>query len=221
MGFLTVLVLLARPVHLTRHARAEDWPQWRGPGRDAVWRAAGILNTLPPDGLKVSWRAAVGPGWSSPVVAGGRVYLADAELRSPLARERVLCLDEATGKTLWAHSYQVAYPDWAFTGPGRGPTATPIIDAGRLYSVGLMGDLICFDAASSDVLWKKDLQKEYGIQEFSTNASPLIESDLLILFIGSAIAKSEACVVALDKTSGKEVWKALNETVTASSPIVI
>src|SRR5205807_7001918 len=112
----------------------------------------------------------------SPVVAGGRVYLTDAELKSPDRRERVACLEEATGKPLWTHSYEVAYPDWAFTqGPGRGPPATPIVDGGRLYAVGLMGDLICFDAATSDVLWKKDLQKEYGIQEFSTNASPLIE----------------------------------------------
>jgi outer membrane protein assembly factor BamB len=214
-----MLAVLALPA---RTGWSDDWPQWRGPGRDAAWPATGILEEFPPAGLKVCWRAVVGPGWSSPVVAGGRVYLTDAELKSPDARERVLCLEEATGKPLWTHSYEVAYPDWAFTqGPGRGPTATPIVDGGRLYAVGLMGDLICFDAATADVLWKKDLQQEYGIQEFSTNASPLIEGDLLILFIGSAIAKSEACVIALDKTSGKEVWKALNETVTACSPIVI
>jgi len=219
MALAALFAALALPA---RTGSCDDWPQWRGPRRDAAYRATDILEEFPPDGLKVCWRAVVGPGWSSPVVAGGRVYLTDAELNSPAARERVLCFEDATGKPLWTHSYKVAYPDWSFTqGPGRGPTATPIVDAGRLYTVGLMGDLTCFDVATSNVLWSKDLQKEYGIQEFSTNASPLIEGDLLILFIGSSIAKSETCVVALDKTTGQEAWKSLNETVTACSPIVI
>src|SRR5262249_53775582 len=55
-------------------ARALDWPQFRGPNRDGVWKETGIMQSFPPDGLKTSWRGPVGPGWSSPVVAHGRVY---------------------------------------------------------------------------------------------------------------------------------------------------
>ena len=64
-------------------ARAEDWPQWRGPNRDGVWSETGILQTFPTEGLKIRWRAPVGPGWSSPVVARGRVYVTDMRLAKP------------------------------------------------------------------------------------------------------------------------------------------
>src|SRR5262249_36396093 len=73
--------------------RAEDWPQWRGPNRDGVWAETDILRSFPPDGLQVRWRAKVGPGWSSPVVAKGRVYVTDSELNKPKAKERVHCFE--------------------------------------------------------------------------------------------------------------------------------
>src|SRR4051794_10462500 len=79
-------------------ARTDDWPQWRGPNRGGVWAETGPLESFPPGGLTARWRVPVGPGWSSPVVAQGRVYLTDAELRKPRARERVHCFDAATGK---------------------------------------------------------------------------------------------------------------------------
>ena len=60
--------------------QAEDWPQFRGPNRDAVWKESGTLQVFPPEGLKVQWRAPIGPGFSSPVVAEGRVYITDCQL---------------------------------------------------------------------------------------------------------------------------------------------
>jgi len=198
---------------------AEDWPQWRGPNRDGVWRERGVLEAFPRGGLKVRWRVPVGPGWSSPVVAGGRVYLTDSRLSRPKAEERVLCFAEATGKLFWAYAYEVSYPDWAFTaGQEAGPSATPLVEAGKVYALGPNGHLHCLDAANGKLLWKKRLDKEYQVQELMGRASPLIEGKLLILFIGG---KPGACVLALDKDSGKEVWRALNESVTNSSPIVV
>src|SRR2546422_10742513 len=61
-------------------ARAEDWPQWRGPNRDGLWRESGILETIPASGLKVRWRAKVGNGYSGPVVAQGRVFVTNHQL---------------------------------------------------------------------------------------------------------------------------------------------
>ncbi|HLW67446.1 MAG TPA: PQQ-binding-like beta-propeller repeat protein [Gemmataceae bacterium] len=138
--------------------RADDWPQWRGPNRDGVWNETGILRQFPPTGLKIQWRAPIGPGWSSPIVAQGRVYVVDSELMAPKAKERVHCFDEKTGHRLWTYSYDVAYPDWAFTsGKGRGPTATPMVHDGRLYTVGNKGDLLCLDATNGNVIWKRNL----------------------------------------------------------------
>ncbi len=203
-------------------ARAEDWPQWRGPNRDGVWAETGVLTSFPAEGLTVRWRAPVGPGWSSPVVARGRVYVSDARLMPAGAEERVLCFEEGTGKPLWTYAYDVSYPDWALgPAPGRGPTATPVVQGGKLYAVGNKGDLCCLDALKGEVVWKRNLIRDYGVQEFAFNASPLVEGDLLIACIGSYPGSSPSSVIALDKGSGKEVWKAPTEGLTNSSPAVI
>jgi outer membrane protein assembly factor BamB len=199
--------------------RAENWPQWRGTHRDGAWSESGILESFPPGGLTILWRAPVELGWSSPVVAQGRVYLTDSYLRKPKTQERVLCFDEATGKPLWAYTYDVRYPDWAFT-PGNEArlAATPIAEAGKLYALGGNGHVHCLDAIKGTLLWSAGLEERYVIPQLSCRASPLIEGRLLVVCAGG---KPGACVVALDKSSGKEVWKALDEPVSNSSPIVI
>ena len=200
-------------------AQADDWPQWRGPNRDGVWHESGTLAAFPPGGLEVAWRAPVGRGWSSPVVAQGRVYVTDVQATRPAARERVLCLDAATGRPLWSHQYAVSYPDWAFDPNAGGPRATPIIRDGRLYTLGALGHLFCLDAIHGEVLWKRDLARDYQVREFTgITASPLIEGDRLILYI---CGKPGACVVGLNKDSGKEQWRALDDSFTYSSPITI
>jgi outer membrane protein assembly factor BamB len=199
--------------------RADDWPQWRGPNRDGVYREAGLLQSFPADGLRVRWRAPVGWGFASPVVAQGRVYLADSDVVKPTARERLHCFDEATGKALWTHAYEVAYEDWAFDPKQEiGPVATPIVQNGKVYTVGRVGHLFCLDARKGDVLWQRNLKKDYQVAFAPGTPSPLIEGELLILFIGG---KPGAGVVAINKDTGKEVWKALDESLTFSSPIVI
>jgi outer membrane protein assembly factor BamB len=210
---------LALPLLLFAALRADDWPQWRGPHRDGVYRETGLLESFPAGGLKIRWRAPVGWGFSSPVVAQGRVYLADSEVVKPKAKERIHCFDEATGKTLWTHVYEVDYEDWAFDPKQEiGPVATPIIHKGKVYTVGRLGHLFCFDARTGEVLWRRNLDKDYQVAFAPGSPSPLIDGGLLILFIGG---KPGACLVALQKDTGKEVWKALDESLTFSSPIVI
>jgi outer membrane protein assembly factor BamB len=155
-------------------------------------------------------------------VAGGRVYLTDSELRRPAAKERVHCFDEATGQALWTHFYAVAYPDWAFSdGRGRGPTATPVVHAGKVYTVGNKGDLFCFEARTGGVIWTRNLEQDYEVQEFAFNASPLIEHDLLIVCVGSYPGSSPSSVIALDTGTGKEIWKTPTDGLTNSSPVVV
>src|SRR5713226_148970 len=199
--------------------RAEDWLQWRGPNRDGVCGETGLLESFPAEGLKVRWRVPVGWGFSSPVVAQGRVYLADSEVVKPKAKERVHCFDETTGKALWTHVYEVAYEDWAFNPTQEiGPVATPIVQNGKVYTVGRLGHLFCLDARKGEVLWRRNLEKDYQVAFAPGTPSPLIDGDLLILFIGG---KPGACVIGLHKDTGKEVWKALDESLTFSSPIII
>lgn len=184
-----------------------------------MWRDDGVMESFPAGGLNVTWRARVGLGWSSPVVAQGRVYVTDAELARPVATERVLCFDEANGKPLWTHQYPAGYPDWAFGAGAGGPRSTPIVRDGRVYTLGCMGHLFCLDAASGAVVWEKRLADEYAQKEFTgITASPLIEGGLLILYLCGA---PKACVVAFDKDTGKEAWRALDDAFTYSSPVVI
>jgi len=201
--------------------RADDWPQWRGPQRDGVWRETGILQSFPSDGLKILWRVPVGVGFSSPVVAQGKVYVTDSHVTRTNMRENVRCLDAATGKPIWTHAYDVVYPEYG-ADPEHpfGPVATPVITDGKIYTYGRMSHLLCLDAATGRVLWQHDLPKEYDTKEDlrGPNSSPIVESNLVII----AIAKSpQISIVAFDKDSGRKVWEALDEIPSNTSPIVI
>ena len=201
------------------HLFATDWPQWRGPDRTATWTESGIVERLPTNGLKVLWRAPIAMGYSSPVIVAGKVYLSDAELKKPLVRERVHCLEADSGKALWTSSYEHTAPDWFFTEEqARGPGATPIVRKGKLYALDLFGNLICLNTSHGKVVWKKNLKEEFQMKETSVDSSPLIEGDLLILMLGG---KGGAGIVALDRNTGREIWRALDEAVTWSSPMVI
>src|SRR5580765_1375701 len=112
------LALLMIPA---RMAKSDDWPQWRGPQRDGIWREAGIVDAIPESGLPVKWRARILNGWSGPAVAKGRVYITDHDPKSNPEVERLLCFDEQTGKRLWLHEYECPYGNMEY---GNGPRAT-------------------------------------------------------------------------------------------------
>jgi outer membrane protein assembly factor BamB len=151
-------------------------------------------------------------------VSHGHVYVTDAQVSRPTAQERVLCFDEMTGRLLWSHRYGVDYPDWAFEPNVGGPRATPIVGDGQLFTLGALGHLFCLDAAKGRVVWQRSLARDYEVKEFTgITASPLIEKELLILYM---CGKPGACVVAFNKNSGKEVWRALDDSFTYSSPMI-
>jgi outer membrane protein assembly factor BamB len=209
--------LLTAPlwILLLSPALADDWPQFRGSKRDAV-----CSETIPSDGVKIRWRAPVGGGFASPVIAQGRVYLAYSEWRDAQAWEHLRCFDEKSGATLWTYSYEVGYdPSWREGNRLDGPRATPTIHEGRLYEIGADADLYCLEAATGAVVWKRALRKDYALDDHRCiTPSPLIEGELLIIVPGG---KPDAGVVAFDRNTGKEVWRALDGRWTYSSPIIV
>ena len=98
MVLVVLLALTVLPCH------AEDWPQWRGPGRDGMWNAEGLLEKLPAGKVQPAWSVEIGPGYNGPTVADGRVYIMDRQAEGKQT-ERVLCFDSQTGEALWEFEY--------------------------------------------------------------------------------------------------------------------
>ena len=204
---------------------AEDWPQWRGIDRDAVWHETGIVERFAAGGLSVKWRAPVRAGFAGPAVAGGRVFVLDyqetAGSRTMDGHERLVVLDEETGAVLWTREWPATYrniiPVFA-----TGPRATPTVDGDRVYILGAAGMLLCFDTASGDLIWQVDTVADYGVTVpvYGVAHSPLVEGEHLIALLGG---EPDAMVVAFDKATGAEAWRALDTISEAgySSPIVI
>lgn len=195
---------------------AEDWPQWRGPNRDGRWEAKGITDDLPDGQLPLDWSVPVGSGYAGPTVAEGKVYVMDKQGTVENQTERVLCLDSKTGQQQWVHEYPARYTI-SYT---AGPRASVTIDRGVAYAVGAMGHFHALDAATGKVLWQHDLASDYDVDMpiWGIAGSPLVYRDLVIQQVGG---KDGACIVAFDRTSGKEAWRALNERAGYSSPIVV
>jgi outer membrane protein assembly factor BamB len=210
-------------------AFADDWPQWMGPRRDGIWREQGIMNEFPTNGLSVRWRTAVHRGYCGPAVVGDRLYMMDREPGPPLVRkagdhsipaaagdERVLCLDANSGDTIWEHTYDCAYR----IGYPSGPRATPVGSGGRVFTLGAMGDLLCLDAKDGKVIWERHFLKDFGLAEPPTwgyAAHPLLDGSRLICLVGG----TNTAVVAFDKDTGREIWRALTTTDIGYAPPVL
>ena len=223
------LFVLFFAVACIRPTRADDWPQWLGPQRDAVWRETGIVEKFPAAGPKIRWRAPVRPGFSGPVVADGRVFLTDRKLdpgakvngEDPFDRsivpgsERVLCLDETNGKILWSHEYPAPYG----VSYNSGPRASPVVRDGKLFTLGTEGHLHSLEAKTGAVIWARALKKEFRAKTplWGFAAHPLLDGDKLICLVGG----KDSVAVAFHKDTGKELWRALTAKDPGYAPPVI
>jgi len=200
----------------TTLSHADDWPQWRGPTRDDVWRETGLVEKFSGPQLPLRWKAPIGAGYSGPTVAAGRVYLTDRHT-DPQPSERVLAFDAQTGHALWTFRYECDYND---VGYAAGPRAAVSIADGRAFALGTMGHLHCLDAASGQVLWQKTPGVDYQVRVpiWGLAAAPLVDGQQVIVQIGGA---DGACLVALDVKTGAERWRALADNASYSAPIII
>ncbi len=208
-------------------AGAEDWPQWNGPNRDGRWTEDGVLTKIPADGLVIKWRKPIHTGYSGPAVVGGRVYLTDFRItggkltNNPSTRnklsgvERTVCLDAKSGEMIWERPYSREY-NISYAG---GPRATPTIDENLVFALGAEGDLLCLDATDGKQVWRKDLKSEYKTEApfWGYAAPPLVDGNKLICIVGG----KGSVVVAFDKTTGKELWRALSASDAAYCPPTI
>jgi outer membrane protein assembly factor BamB len=186
---------------------AAEWPHWRGPQRDGTTDEKGWLTAWPSGEPPIAWRAKVGLGFSSIVVGGGRAFTAGHESR----QDTVFCFDAATGQPVWKHSYAAELGDNYYEG---GTTGTPTLDGDRLYWLSRWGDAFCFEAATGKIVWSKNVQKETGapVPDWGFTGAPLVQGDLLLCNVGDA-------GLALDKATGKVVWKSAAKNCGYSTPL--
>jgi len=198
-------------------AEPADWPQFLGPGRDGRYAgdAKALAATWPAGGPKVVWEKKVGRGWSSPVVAGGRVFVFHREGDV----EVLECLEAGTGQAVWRAEDATAYRDkFDFD---DGPRSTPTVSGERVFTLGAAGLLASRDVATGKQVWAVDTRKAYGSDEgyFGMACSPLVEGKAVIVNVGGKAGGKGAGVVGFDAATGKLLWQATDHEAGYSSPI--
>jgi outer membrane protein assembly factor BamB len=199
---------------LTLGLQAADWPQYLGPNRDGVYPGEALTRAWSSDGPKVLWRKRnIGAGMGGIVLAKGRAILFHEVKRY----DTIECLDAKTGKTLWENNYASSFV--AGYGSAAGPRATPTIVGDRVYTMGGQGIVVCTNFATGKTVWKVDTQKSYRASDgfFGMACSPLVEGNAVLLNIGG---EAGAGIIALDKNSGKLLWKTLDDEASYSSPVM-
>jgi outer membrane protein assembly factor BamB len=201
-----ILTSLALALTLTL-AAAADWPQWRGPNRDGISQDTGLLQEWPADGPKIRWKLTdIGTGYSTPVVAGGKVYVQTTSGKDEFA----LCLDEKTGKEQWKTPIGGVGINRGMPYPGT--RSTPTVDGDRVYCLASAGELCCL-GTDGKVKWTKNLEKDFGGKVgteqmgWSYTESVLVDGDNVICTPGGG----QATLLALDKKTGEVRWKAAVE----------
>jgi outer membrane protein assembly factor BamB len=190
---------------------SQDWPQWRGTGRDSKVTGFKAPSSWPAQ-LKQEWKVAVGFGDATPALIGNKIYLNTRQG----ADEVVLCLDALTGKELWKNQY----PSSAVTGPAGshpGPRSTPAVSNGKIVTFGASAILSCLDANTGKVVWRRE-NPANTVPQFFTGMSPLIVDNLCIAHVGT---KDNGEVIALDLNSGNEKWKWAGDGPAYASPSVM
>lgn len=218
------------------------WPQWRGPFFNGMARTGAPVEFG--DNKNIKWKAAIpGRGFSTPVIWGDRIFLTTAVPtgktavgpqpgRRPISNPAggtaageeqkfiVMCLDRQTGKVIWERVAKVALPHEGYHRTyGSFASYSPVTDGRFLYvSFGSRG-IYCYDLDGKPI-WEKDLGVKMQIRnEFGEGAAPVLADNLLIHNFDQ---EAGSFVVALDKSDGKQLWRADRDEVSAwSTPLVI
>ena len=202
---------LALMICILLGAPGADWPQFLGPERNSTSTETGLLQTWDAKGPPVLWQKEVGEGYSTPVVARGRLILFHRVGNEDL----VECLDAATGRGIWKQADPTKYEDPL--GKGDGPRSTPLIAGERVYTLSPAGLLSCRKMADGEKVWQRALLQDYEVPPsfFGVGTSSILEGGRLLVNVGA----QNAGIVAFDKDSGKEVWKATGDGASYASPI--
>jgi outer membrane protein assembly factor BamB len=214
---LTVSLVAAMAVQaVAGETTPAEWLQWGGPNRDFKAPSSGLATSWPESGPETLWSRELGEGYSAILVEADRLY---TQYRAG-GKEAVVCLDAATGETIWEYLYEHGPHEKHLSGYGDGPRSTPIIAGDLLFTVGVAGMMHALNKKDGKVVWTHDLWKG----EFSGNfhahgysSSPVVHKEMVIVPVGG----KNASLVAFDQKSGRVIWKALSFLNSHSSPRIM
>ena len=190
---------------------AQDWPQWRGPDRDAVVPNFDVPSSWP-DALTQQWSLDVGLGYASPVLVGNSIYMFTREGDTEVMRS----LNANTGEAIWTTSYEAPFDMNPSTARHRaGPKSTPTYSNGRLFAHGMTGNVTAYDAETGDQLWH--VPGTGVVPLFHTSMSPVVDGDLVIVHAGG---HNDGALTAFDVASGTVRWTWNGDGPAYGSPMI-
>lgn len=190
------------PKPLSTEAVTEDWPRFLGPRHDLHSKETKLLKSWPASGPSPVWEVKRGNGHAPSVVSGDYLVM----IHELNGRETIECLETETGKRHWIHDYPVKLG--SSYGIADAPRVGPVIHEDLVFTVGVRGDLHCFSLKSGTVVWKKNLDEEYGPAPlfFGRGSCPLVYGDQLIVNVGG-----QMCVASFQLRTGDLLWKTEHE----------
>lgn len=187
---------------------AADWPQWRGPDQNGISKETGWSTKWPAAGPKQLWKAQVGVGYASFSVSNGRVYTTGNDKD----KETIFCFDANSGATIWKHTFDSKLDPKSYSG---GTSATPTVDADRLFTLSKSGLIHCLDAAKGTIVWSKNLVDELKMKPpvWGFAGSIVIVGENILLNAGTA-------GTMLEKKTGKVIWTSGADASGYSTPVL-
>lgn len=201
------------PKPLPKGAVVEDWPRFLGAHHNATSKETKLLKKWPEGGPAKVWELETGDGYSSPILAEGKLiyfHRLNHENLTGNGEEAIDCLDPETGKRQWRFKYPVTYKDRYNFSPG--PRSSPVVHLGRIYVTGVTGLFHCLDLKTGKKIWHRDLRKEYNIPNyffgFGPTPSPVWDDRIIVNVGGRAAEEGEGvCVAAFAIKDGKTLWE--------------
>lgn len=203
-----------------------DWPQFRGPGGSGTSGETGLPTTWSAK-ENIVWRTKLpGPGTSCPIVVGKRVYLTcysgyglepgQGEMDDLM--RHLVCLERGSGAILWTRDFKPALPESKYQAGNDSQhgysSSTPASDGKRLYVFFGKSGLYCLDLDGKEI-WRADAGT--GTNGWGSSNSPVLYENLVI--INASIESGS--LVALDKNTGKEVWRAKGISASWNTPVLV
>ncbi len=189
----------------------QDWPQWRGAGRDGVVQGFTAPETWP-EAFTLKWKVNVGLGDATPALVGNHLY---AFTRQG-ADEVVLCLNKESGTVEWRYDYEAQEVTGAAS-RHPGPRSSPVVAEGKIVTLGVGGILTCLDLADGKLIWRKDPFPGV-VPMFFTAMSPMIVDGMCIAHLGGA---DNGAIISYDLDTGEEIWRWAEEGPEYASPALM